>query len=71
MQVNQHFRPPSGQWVCAQCQEPLEEGQVELHYLGSSFTVGVQVCPQCRQALLPEDMATGKMLEVEKLLEDK
>ena len=71
MKVNQDFKPESGSWQCGRCNVSLEPGNVELYYLGSTFTVGVLVCPKCEQALLPEDMATGKMLEVEKLLEDK
>jgi hypothetical protein len=71
MKVNQEFTPESGQWRCAKCNTPLEPGEVELQYLGNSFTVGVLVCLHCRQALITEDMATGKMLEVEQLLEDK
>lgn len=71
MKVKQEFSPAFGQWRCAGCSTPLESGEVELQYLGNSFTVGVLVCPQCRQALITEDMATGRMLEVEQLLEDK
>jgi hypothetical protein len=71
VKVNQEFSPASGQWECARCRCSLQPGQVELVYLGNSFTVGVQVCPQCNQALIPEEMATRKMLEVEKILEDK
>ncbi|MCF8027788.1 MAG: DNA-binding protein [Desulfobacteraceae bacterium] len=71
MQINQQFNPSKGSWQCARCRTPLEPGHVALNYLENSFRVGVLVCPRCRQALIPEDMATGKMLEVEKLLEDK
>ncbi|WP_029897738.1 DVU_1557 family redox protein [Desulfohalovibrio reitneri] len=71
MKVNQDFRPESGEWRCATCGTPLEPGQVELRYLGNSFTVGVLVCGRCGHALITEDMACGKMLEVEQLLEDK
>lgn len=71
MKVNQDFSPESGHWQCAKCGSALEQGQVELQYLANSFTVGVLVCVPCQQALIPEDMATGKMLEVEQMLEDK
>jgi hypothetical protein len=71
MKVNQEFRPQSGQWQCAICQAPLQPGQAELYYLENTFSVRVLVCPKCELALIPEDMATGKMLEVEQLLEDK
>jgi hypothetical protein len=28
-------------------------------------------CPNCNQVLVPEELALGKMAEVEKILEDK
>lgn len=71
MQVNQQFNPASGSWQCVRCRTPLQPGKVQFNYLENTFTVGVLVCPHCEQALIPEDMAVGKMLEVEQLLEDK
>lgn len=71
MKINREFRPESGNWQCAKCLEPLQSGQVDIHYLGSTFTIGALICPRCSQALIPEDTAVGKMLDVEQLLEDK
>ena len=31
----------------------------------------ISTCPSCGMVLVPEELATGKMLEVEKILEDK
>jgi len=50
---------------------PLEVGKVNISYLGSMFPVDLLRCPSCGQVFIPEDMAIGKMAEVEKILEDK
>ncbi len=58
-------------WLCANCQVPLEVGKVTVSYLGSAFPVDLLRCPRCGLALVPEDLAMGRMAEVEKTLEDK
>jgi hypothetical protein len=66
--------PDSGseeQVVCAKHQVPLEPGKVELTYQGHTFPVDMLCCPICGQALIPEEVVRGKMLEVEQTLEDK
>lgn len=57
--------------ICAKCDVPLEEGKVQIAYLGSMFPVDLLKCPRCGQVFIPENLALGKMSEVEKLLEDK
>lgn len=57
--------------LCAQCDKPLEIGRVTLTYLGNSFPVSLPKCPSCGRPFIPEDLALGKMLRVEKALEDK
>jgi hypothetical protein len=42
-----------------------------VSYLGNSFPVELMCCPNCGLVLVPEDLALGKMVEVEKALEDK
>jgi hypothetical protein len=59
------------EWVCADCGVPLQLGKVEIAYLGSSFPVDLLKCPRCGLVLIPEELALGKMAEVEKALEDK
>ncbi len=59
------------EWVCARCGEPLTLDNVEIAYLGSAFPVKLWHCKQCGLVLIPEDLALGRMLEVEKTLEDK
>ncbi len=58
-------------WMCARCQVPLEMGKVNVGYLDSAFPVDLPHCPVCGQVLIAEDLALGKMAEVEKQLEDK
>jgi hypothetical protein len=40
-------------------------------YMGSRFEVELPACERCGFILVPEDLALGKMLEVERILEDK
>ncbi len=66
------FIPDDGSdWKCACCDMPLEPKGVEITYLGSVFNVELLVCPKCGLPLVPEEVAMGRMLEVERLLEDK
>lgn len=58
-------------WVCAKCGEPLVLGKVTVSYLGSAYPVDLLKCPKCGLVLVPEELALGKMVEVEKALEDK
>jgi hypothetical protein len=58
-------------WVCMKCDVPLEMGKVSVSYLGNAFPVDLYRCPRCGLVLVSEDLALGKMAEVEKLLEDK
>ena len=47
------------------------QGKVLISYLGSGFPVDLLKCPSCGQVFIPEELALGKMAEVEKALEDK
>ncbi|HTY23360.1 MAG TPA: hypothetical protein VMC85_09545 [Desulfomonilaceae bacterium] len=57
--------------ICFQCDLPLEMAKVNVAYLGSMFPVDLLRCPKCGQTFIPEELALGKMAEVEKILEDK
>ncbi len=66
------FRPPEDLYVmCAKHNVPLELGKVEVTYQGHTFPVDLLCCPICGQALIPEELARGKMLDVEQTLEEK
>lgn len=58
-------------WKCTQCDEELVMQARDLEYMDSRFNVELPTCPSCGLVLIPEALALGKMLEVEKLLEDK
>ena len=62
---------PGGDLFCEKCAVPLEKREVRLEYLGNAFPVELPVCPVCRFAYIPEELAVGKILRVEKSLEDK
>lgn len=40
-------------------------------YLNNAYPVDLLSCPHCGLVLVPEDLALGKMVEVERALEDK
>lgn len=65
------FIPEKIEWRCHACNRMLEPGHAELQYLGASFSVELPVCPSCGLVLITEELATGRMLEAERLLEDK
>jgi hypothetical protein len=62
---------PKSSWWCAKCSVPLQTGKVNIAYLGSMFPVDLHRCPECGLVYIAEELAMGKMAEVEKLLEDK
>ena len=57
--------------ICCKCNVHLEIGAVNLEYLGNGFPVDLPKCPICGMVYIPEQLAIGKMLHVEKSLEDK
>jgi ribosomal protein S27AE len=58
-------------WTCGKCDLPLETAQVEVAYMGSKYPVELPRCPKCGMVFIPEQLATGKMAQIEQLLEDK
>lgn len=57
--------------ICQKCNVPLEPGPVTVKYMENAFPVELPRCPKCGLVFVPETLAIGKMLEVEKALEDK
>jgi hypothetical protein len=57
--------------ICSKCNQAMAPGEVTVTYLEFSFPVEMMRCPICGSAHVPEALATGQMLEVEQLLEDK
>ena len=58
-------------WICMNCGCHLELRKTEITYLGSVFTLELPSCPSCGLTFVPEELALGKMYEVEQILEDK
>jgi len=69
--MSMSFLPEDMNWICRPCGVKLQPSTVELSYLGSVFSVELPACPQCGAVLISEELATGRMLQVEQLLEDK
>ncbi len=70
MSVNLSFAHPTN-WRCAACNQELQPKKIAVSYLHSVFHVELMACPECGFVLIPADLALGRMLEVERLLEDK
>jgi len=68
---SQHTRPEDLEWKCARCDRELVVGPVNVEYLGNRFTTELAKCPRCGFVLVSEEVAMGKMAEVEHMLEDK
>ena len=58
-------------WVCGRCHIALKPAKANIAYLGNAFPVDLLTCPQCGLVWIPEELALGRMAEVEKTLEDK
>jgi hypothetical protein len=58
-------------WICNRCKVPVEVQTVRLQYLKTIFALHLPACPLCGMILIDEELATGKMAEGEKALEDK
>lgn len=57
--------------ICDKCKVEMEEADVQFSYLDRTFRHKVSRCPKCGQVCLPEELVTGRMREVESLMEDK
>ena len=68
---NDNVRPEDLQWRCGTCECDLVVGQVAVTYMNNRFTTDLPYCPTCRTVLITEAVASGKMAEVEQILEDK
>lgn len=64
-------KPEDFAWRCQQCGEGMVASPVTLEYLGNQFTAELPRCPRCGLVYISEELALGKMAEVEQLLEDK
>jgi len=58
-------------WNCAACGGELEIAKVGFSYMKGNFEVNLPACRGCGLILVSEDLATGKMADAERILEDK
>ena len=58
-------------WMCGKCGGELTLGMIRASYLGNEFEVEELKCLKCGFVLITEDLALGKMFEVEQSLENK
>lgn len=58
-------------WQCQRCGCDLVTGPVTVTYMGNRFTTELPHCPTCGMVLISEEIALGKMAQVEQMLEDK
>jgi len=68
---SENVKPGDLNWMCERCGQSLVVGKVTVEYLGNQFVTDLPTCPECGRVYISEDLATGKMAEVEQLLEDK
>ncbi|NLC73430.1 MAG: hypothetical protein GX684_06640 [Ruminococcaceae bacterium] len=62
---------PEDKLYCSKCNELMVKADCAFAYLDNEFPVEMPVCPVCGLVYVPEDLAIGKVLSVEKVLEDK
>jgi hypothetical protein len=58
-------------WKCRKCDRELVLKKTVLTYLGHSVSHELPTCPKCGKVYICEELAEGKMSEVEQVLEDK
>ncbi|MEI6205796.1 MAG: DVU_1557 family redox protein [Desulfuromonadales bacterium] len=58
-------------WSCTACGGELEIMKVGFTYMKGNFEVNLPACSNCGLVLVSEELATGKMAEAERILEDK
>lgn len=64
-------KQPKEKLLCDRCGVEMEMIEVSFQYLSRGFRHKVPRCPECGQVSLPEDLVTGKMADVESMIEDK
>ena len=57
--------------TCRKCGKQLEPAETYFQYFDHGFHTKLLRCPVCGEVYIPEELALGKMAEVEKNFEDK
>ena len=56
---------------CEKCDRWLIPQKVKFLYLGNQMEHKVPVCPRCGQIYVSEKLVLGKIVEIERMLEEK
>jgi hypothetical protein len=59
------------EWSCDACGGTLAIVKVGFTYMKGNFEVDLPACRDCGLVLVSEELATGKMADAERILEDK
>jgi hypothetical protein len=57
--------------ICIKCDVELVRKRTNFEYLAHNFFADIPACPVCGQVYVSEELAKGKIAEVEKNLEEK
>lgn len=57
--------------ICERCNVKMTLIKVQFSYLNRSFSHEVPRCPSCGQVFISEELASGRIHDVETALEDK
>ena len=57
--------------ICQCCRVPLEKRKAAFKYMDFDYYHELPTCPKCGQVYISEELAKGRMAEVEMNLEDK
>jgi hypothetical protein len=63
----EYAQPKGLEWKCQECNQHLVIGKVISEYLDNQFTVQLPKCPGCTIVYISEEVAVGKMAEVEQM----
>ena len=56
---------------CCKCDVTLEKKKINFDYLAHNFFAEIPACPVCGQVYVTEQLAKGKIADVERHLEEK
>jgi hypothetical protein len=59
------------EWVCAHCNEPVHQGQVNITYMTVNRSGPALVCPKCKTTMVEEYIAVNTLASSEALFEKK
>ena len=58
-------------YICQKCNLAMVKQDTGFSYLGKTFRTDILRCPGCGMVYVSEELARGRMKEVEMMMEDK